>query len=679
MTTSNKPLVLGLSASHNGAACLMHGDRIVAAVQEERLAGKKRARLYGSRPSLAVRYCLDQGGVAAHELDIVVLCAQTDSRRPENEITKNPMLDIRANGIPTQVISHHAGHAVSAFATSGFDEAAALIIDGMGSPTGDLSADERNAIIGPQTPGAETTSIYHTAGTALKALEKHMVDQERWLNPPPEGASMPTFGSLGGLFSAAASQIFGDPMDAGKVMGLAPYGTPRFEPDEFFTICDGRFVFSDSVPKRLADIRPWPDDQRINQDLAASVQNALEHALLYLAARVRELSPSRNLVYAGGVALNSVANERIIREADFDNVYIMPAAEDSGPAIGAAYHGLWQLTGRYSPWRLERDGFGATYNARDISAALERTPAIVTQQTNDAVTEAASLLADGRIIAWFSGPSELGPRALGQRSILCDPRTPDAKEKLNARVKHREAFRPFAPVVPLENVNDWFELDGHDPSSPFMLRIMKFRKEKRDLVPAVVHVDGTGRVQTVTRAANGTYYDLVRAFGERTSVPILINTSLNVMGEPIVETPEDALWCLLLTQLDACVFDSVVVTKKPGYQSLGELYPCFLLQQNAVARPASGDGLLFRVSTPWGSHAIGLRERRTVAILEFLLGGAMDGNTKATEIFARIRGRLGDIPDTDLIRLFAQLRRWRLISFRESPVVGSTVGVRADG
>ncbi|MDZ7770537.1 MAG: carbamoyltransferase C-terminal domain-containing protein [Woeseiaceae bacterium] len=272
-----------------------------------------------------------------------------------------------------------------------------------------------------------------------------------------------------------------------------------------------------------------------------------------------------------------MANERIIREADFEQRrYIMPAAEDSGPAIGAAYHGLWQLTGRYSPWRLERDGFGATYNARDISAALERTPAIVTQQTQRRCHRSckpARRWQNRRVV--LSGPSELGPRALGQRSILCDPRTPDAKEKLNSRVKHREAFRPFAPVVPLENVNDWFELDGHDPSSPFMLRIMKFRKEKRDLVPAVVHVDGTGRVQTVTRAANGTYYELVRAFGERTSVPILLNTSLNVMGEPIVETPEDALWCLLLTQLDACVFDSVVVTKKPGYQSLGELYPCF--------------------------------------------------------------------------------------------------------
>ncbi|MCK5325561.1 MAG: hypothetical protein KAJ57_06120, partial [Woeseiaceae bacterium] len=275
---------------------------------------------------------------------------------------------------------------------------------------------------------------------------------------------------------------------------------------------------------------------------------------------------------------------------------------------------------------------------------------------------------DGKIIAWFNGPSELGPRALGQRSILCDPRQPDAKETLNARVKHREAFRPFAPIILLEEVENWFDLDGFNPDSPFMLRVMSFREDKRDLLPAVTHVDGTGRVQTVNKDVNGAYYDLVRAFGERTGVPILLNTSLNVMGEPIVETPEDALWCLLLTQLDACVFDGTVVTKKPGYESLADLYPYFLVEPNDIRRPPSGDGMLFAVSTPWGPYVFGLRDETTVAILDLLLGGAMDGSTKADEVFERIRIKLGSMPDTDLIRLFAQLRRWRVISFRETPV-----------
>jgi len=670
MSITSKPWVLGLSASHNGAACLLHGDQVVAAVQEERLVGKKRARLQGARPSLAVRYCLDQGGIDAADLDMVVLCAQSDVHLPENEITANRMLDVQANGIPTLTISHHAGHAISAFATSGFDEAAVLIVDGMGSPTSDLSDDEKNAIIDSGVAGGETNSIYHAAGTTLTALEKHMIDQGRWLNPPPVGASMPGFGSLGGLFSAAAEQIFGDAMDAGKVMGLAPYGSPTIDPGKFFEIRDGRFVFFDDVPKRFVSKERWPNARRQYEDLACSVQNALEHALLYLVDRTRELCPSRNLVFAGGVALNSVANERIIRETDFDHVYIMPAAEDSGPAIGAAYHGLWHLTGAYSPQATERDGFGTTYTASEITAAIDRTPSVVTEDTSDTVTAAAELLADGKIIAWFTGPSELGPRALGQRSILCDPRQADAKEKLNARVKHREAFRPFAPVILIEEVDNWFEVDGVDPSSPFMLRVMRFREDKRDLVPAVVHVDGTGRVQTVSRNVNGSYYDLVSEFGKRTGVPILLNTSLNVMGEPIVETPEDALWCLLLTQLDACIFDGAVVTKKPGYQSLADLYPYFLVEAKDIRRSPSGDGFLFAVTTPWGPHVFGLRDETTLAILDMLLAGAMDGGTKVDEVFDRIRRQLGPMTDSFLVRLFAQLRRWRMLSFRETPNEG---------
>jgi carbamoyltransferase len=666
MPATTKPWVLGLSASHNGAACLLHGDSIVSAVQEERLVGKKRARLYGSRPSLAVQYCLAEGGISASDLDMVVICAQSALALPENDLTTNPMLNVTSHGTPTLAISHHAGHAVSAFATSGFDDAAVLVVDGMGSPTSDLSEDEKTAVIDTCAAGGETNSIYHAEGTVLKALEKHMIDQGRWLDAPPPGSSMPLFGSLGGMFSAAAQQIFGDPMDAGKVMGLAPYGTPTIAPDEFFEIRDGRFVFFNEVQKRFTAPERWPDRKKAYEDLAASVQNALEHALLYLVGRVRQLSASRNLVYAGGVALNSVANERIIRETDFDHLYVIPAAEDSGPAIGAAYHGLWQLTGHYTPQAYQRDAFGSVYSNDQVATAIRGTPSIRSRQTTDSVADAADLIADGKIIAWFSGPSELGPRALGQRSILCDPRQPDAKEKLNARVKHREGFRPFAPVIPLEEAANWFDVDGVDPSSPFMLRVMDFREDKRDLVPAVVHVDGTGRVQTVTREVNGPYYELVRAFGDRTGVPVLLNTSLNVMGEPIVETPEDALWCLLLTQLDACVFDGAIVTKRPGYNSLADLCPYFLVGPGDIRRPPSGDGLLFAVTTPWGPYVFGLRDEATIAVLEMLLAGLLDGNARADVIFDQIRKHRADFTETFLTRLFAQLRRWRVISFRDA-------------
>lgn len=661
---ADAPWVLGLSASHNGAACLLHGHRILAAMQEERLAGKKRARLQGARPSLAVRYCLVQGGITAADLDLVVLCAQSDTRLAENDVSANPDLAVQTRGTPVLTLSHHAGHAVSAFATSGFGDAANLVVDGMGSPDSDLSEGERAAIVDTGVSGGETSSIYRSEGTALTAVEKHLAEGGRWLKPAPPGSSMPGFASLGGIFSAAAQQIFGDPMEAGKVMGLAPYGRPVIPAGEFFEIREGRFHFSDEVPRRYTRGERWPAHRGDYANLAASVQNALEEALLHLAGRARECCGSRNLVYSGGVALNSVANERIIRESGFERVYVMPAAEDSGPAIGAAYHGLWHLTGEYTPRALERDGFGAVYGAHEVARAIQGTPAIIQRETSDAVEEAVDLLAAGSIIGWFTGPSELGPRALGQRSILCDPRRPDAKEKLNARVKHREAFRPFAPVLPLEEVGGWFELDGADPASPFMLRVMEFREDKRDQVPAVVHVDGTGRVQSVTRDANGSYYELVRRFGESTGVPVLLNTSFNVMGEPIVETPEDALWCLLLTDLDACVFDGAVVTKRPEYRSLGQLHPYFLTRPKAVQRRGDAVAAIFEVQTPWGPHAFGLQDETVVRVLDVLLGGAMDGEATADVVFSRLRSALGPMPDTFLVRLFAQFRRWRMISFR---------------
>ncbi len=668
MASSDRPWILGLSASHNGAACLLHGEKIVAAVQEERLVGQKRARLSCARHSLAIEYCLEQGGINASQLDMVVLCPQTELTSPENDIGKSTQLGVALHNTPVISLSHHAGHAISAFCTSGFDESAALVVDGMGSPSYDLGDNEKDALLRPGVIGGETNSIYRCNTGSIEALEKHMIADGRWLTPPPVGAAMQGFGSLGGMFSAVAGQIFGNTMDAGKVMGLAPYGKANIGPAEFFEIRDGEFVFNDTVPKRFGSSERWPANQEHYQDLSASVQNALEHALLYLVGRVRDLCSSRNLVYAGGVALNSVANERIIRESDFEQVYIVPAAEDSGPAIGAAYYGLWKLTGRFHSSAMEKDGLGKTYSEKDIDEAISRTPALVSISTGDSVDEAAELLAQGKIIGWFNGPSELGPRSLGQRSILCDPRLPDAKEKLNARVKHREAFRPFAPVLPLEEVSNWFELGQSTPVSPFMLRIMRFRDDRLQQVPGVVHVDNTGRVQTVTEQANGDYYRLVKAFGKLTGVPMLINTSLNVMGEPIVETPEDALWCLLLTQLDACVFEGRVVTRKPGYNSFHELYPYFLVGPEDIRRTPDGQGLLFSASTPWGRYPFALREGPIIAIMELLLGGLANGANDTAHIFDTIRSQLGNMPDAMLVRLFAQLRRWRLISFREKPV-----------
>lgn len=551
---NREPWILGISASHNGSACLLKGDEIVVAIQEERLSRFKRHRIRGAGPSKAVAYCLDYARISPSDLSLVVLSVQGQLRDDVHDIRQDPLLNVRAHKLPTLTIPHHYGHAFSAFATSGFKDAAVLVVDGTGSPVRDLTRDELQVLDGAGDHGWETISLFHASGTRIVPLEKHVIDL--WLTMR-EG--MPFFGSLGGMFSATAQQIFGETTEAGKVMGLAPYGQPEFPASDFFDIANGRFHFKDTVPLHFRHHERWPYCRSEYEALAGSVQSALEVALLYLAQHLRELSGSENLCYAGGVALNSVANERLIRESGFKNVYIIPAAEDSGVAIGAAYYGLWQLTHENSLRPLVHDAPGRTYSSADVSNAIHDVRVV---NSTDILSDAVDLLCDQKIIGWFDRGSELGPRALGQRSILCDPRRPDAKETLNRRVKMREPFRPFAPAVLLEEASNWFDFGDTTPESPFMLRVVPVKTERKDEVPAIVHVDGTGRVQTLTQQNNGRFYDLVKKFYERTGVPMLLNTSFNRMGEPIVETPADAIACLLNTGLDCCVFEDRIVFKE---------------------------------------------------------------------------------------------------------------------
>jgi carbamoyltransferase len=556
---NDQPWILGISASHNGSACLLHGDKIVVAIQEERLTRFKRHRIYGAGPSRAVAYCLNYAGIAPSDLSLVVLCIQGRARDKIHNITLDPFLNVITHGTPTITLPHHYGHAVSVFATSGFAESAVLIVDGTGSPATDFTVEELKILNGNSQDSWETISLYHASGTNVVPLEKHAVERGAWL--VMHDGEMPSFGSLGGMFSATAQQIFDEPAEAGKVMGLAPYGEAVFPASEFFEIANRRFHFKDTVPRRFTFKEPWPNRKSEYEALAASVQSALEDALLYLVRHLRELSGSENLCYAGGVALNSVANERIIRESGFKNVYIMAAAEDSGTAIGAAYHGLWQLTQHNSRRPILHDAPGRIYTASDVSAAVNAAENVYVVNSTDVISDAVELLCDGKIIGWFDGGAELGPRALGQRSILCDPRLPDAKDTLNRRVKMREPFRPFAPAVLLEEASNWFEFDGTAHESPFMLRVVDVKVEKRSAVPAIVHVDGTGRLQTLTRENNGRFYELVQKFYEKTGVPVLLNTSFNRMGQPIIETPADAIACLLSTGLDCCVFEDRIVFK----------------------------------------------------------------------------------------------------------------------
>jgi carbamoyltransferase len=670
MANSSKPWVLGISNSHNGAVCLLKGDKIVAAIQEERLTRVKRQRTYGSIPTLSINYCLQHAGITPRDLDLIVSCVAGQAGVPSEDVKLNPLLQAVQHGVPVLQIAHHLAHAVSAFATSGFTESAILVVDGIGSPEQDLSAEERAVIKDQVTNGWETISLYVAEGATITPLEKHMVEEGRWIDW--DYLRMPRFGSLGGIFSAAAWQIFSDYQEAGKVMGLAPFGTPVFPVSDFFDIVDGRFEYHDTVPSRFAHAERWPSRKTEYENLASSCQVALEEGLLHLVGRLRVLYPGKNLSYAGGVALNSIANERIIRESDFEDIYIVPAAEDSGCAIGAAYHGLWQLTGGNTGRRLRHDAVGRSYQIDEIEQAVARTPGVVTSVSSDVLSEAVDLLTSGKIIGWFQGGSELGPRALGQRSILCDPRSPDAKDLLNSRVKHREGFRPFAPVVPLEEANQWFEMDGLDPASPFMLRICRFREDKMSQVPGVVHIDGTGRLQTVTPEDNGRFYQLARRFHEVTGVPILLNTSFNVMDEPIVETPEDALWCFLSTNLDALFLEDRMVTKKPGLRSILDFYPrvaCVritesrLVDEGRIGSASEGESYVsFVVTTPWGKT----RQVASTNVLPVL--SLMDGKTNGWGLLEKLSSLEVTPPDEGT--LLQSMERWARTSHGELLIDG---------
>jgi carbamoyltransferase len=551
-----------MSLSHNGSVCLLNGSEIVVAIQEERLSRVKRTIMYGAKSSLALNYCFEYAGISPADLSLIVASTPWRQNSPDQDVTRNSILEPIANKVPTIYIPHHFGHAVSAFATSGFDEAAILIVDGLGSPYQDLFDWEKrvckmNRVTGELKTRHETISLYHATSESIGCLEKHIGS---WSGERKAG--MPEFHSLGSMYAAVAWQIFGDVYEAGKVMGLAPYGVPDLPTSEFYALSEGEFVFHNELPKRYLHSEHWPLRRSEYKNLAASVQRALEDGISYLVDNLYKQCPVRNLCYAGGVALNSVMNERIIRESNFEKVYIMPAAEDSGVAVGAAYYGLWKLAGKNVSEKLIHDAVGKKYFYGEIIAARDKLSPIINQAVcEDLITEVVDLLCQGKIIGWFQGRSELGPRALGQRSILCDPRMPNGKQILNERVKHREEFRPFAPVILLEEADNWFDMGGSRMESPFMLRVCPFRRDKMDKVPAVVHVDGTGRVQTVTREANELLYELIRRFYEKTGVPIVLNTSFNIMGEPIVETPEDALLCFLTTGIDYCVIEDQLFTK----------------------------------------------------------------------------------------------------------------------
>lgn len=578
--------VLGLNTyDHDVSACLLRDGEIAYAIAKERVTREKHASGFYKE---VIDYCLDAEGITLDDIDLVVrncyilpvpemedrlLYQDLPGFLPEYEradAKSHPYFLSRSDKVVS--ISHHLAHAYSAFAVSPFEEGAIMIVDGVGSYRSDVN--ESFPATDAATPLArESESYYKFSGSKLECLKKVWMEPDRGFLSD-EFYNMP---GLGALYSRASTYIFGDWNKCGELMGLAPYGRPgNVKPlmqikDNTLTV--PRWTSELSKPYIADSEQKWETSPLMKhwEDLAWRVQDDTEKVLLARAEWLRETTGAKNLCIAGGVALNCVANGRVARESGFENVWIQPAAGDDGIAIGCAYYGWLEILKQPRSFVMDHSYVGRRYSDQEVSEATAKFLVSVqtTQTKSDNIArDTAKLLADQKVIGWFQDRSEFGPRALGNRSLLADPRKPEMKDILNSRVKHRQPFRPFAPIVLYERAKEIFE---GEEDSPFMLIAKNVRPEWRDKIPAIVHVDGTARVQTVREETNPTLYRLLKEFDALTGVPVLINTSFNVKGEPIIETPRDAVICFLTTGIDHLVMHDTLVSKNAMHKIVGPL------------------------------------------------------------------------------------------------------------
>ncbi|MGE5307975.1 MAG: carbamoyltransferase [Deltaproteobacteria bacterium] len=566
--------VLGINASHNGSSCLMRGARIVTAVQEERLTRRKRDRVICSERILSAEYCLRYAGLRPRDLDRVVVSCQPGDNGSRRDIFSNPSLGTRDMRGRYTHIPHHLAHAYGAYACSGFRDAVVIVSDGVGSPFKDIFRGEKSVTRHRPSGDNEYFSVYRCSPKGVHLLEKHFC--RTWCGWDRSGIF--GFQSLGGMFSFASYLIFGELMEAGKVMGLAGYGDALSRSDAFVHYGPRRFVYSRPRFRSLrAGSAGWPVRKDAAVRLASSVQKTFESVIIDVVRHVYQMGGSNNLVMCGGTALNCVANELICARSPFKRHFFMPASDDSGVALGAAYWGICNRrrgSMRISPGiAIRDDSCGRRYSRKECERAVIRFPFIL--KDDPSVGRAARCLYKGQVIGWFEGGSELGPRALGHRSILCDPRSRTIKRRLDTQIKFREPFRPYGASVLEEEAAEWFESPAC-AESPFMLRAVPVRKGKSALIPAVVHVDGTCRIQTVSEKNNPCFYRLIKGFHALTGVPMVLNTSFNVAGDPLVETPEDAFDTFMFTRMDALFLQDVLITKRPAPVSLFTFRPVIL-------------------------------------------------------------------------------------------------------
>ena len=575
--------ILGINAYHgNASAALVCDGQLVAAVEEERF---NRVKYAAGFPSAAIRYCLKEAGLSLSDIDHVAVPRNPFARlgtkiayavRMPSFARERAKVLVKFTGIPealTQAfdtapaqlkarfhrVEHHVAHLASAFYCSPFENAALLSADGLG----DFASSMWGAGFGPHMNIHGSIAFPHSLGLYYTAVTQY----------------------LGFL-------KFGDEY---KVMGLAAYGQPEFL-DSFRRIVKSngtRFalgleyfthhrtgpemswaeadktpslgkMFSNALPRDLGPARlPEEPLEARHRNLAASLQARLEEVYLGMLCRLAGETRMKAVCLAGGVAFNCVANGKILSATPFEKVYVHPAAGDAGLAVGAALYVWHRVLGQPRSFVMDHAYWGPAYSKEEVRAAVNRANLqqggfhIAELAEEELARKAASLVAEGSILGWFQGRAEWGPRALGNRSIVADPRRPEMKEILNRRIKHREIFRPFAPSILAEATGEWFE-ESH--LSPFMTMAYPVKPEKREKIPAPTHVDGTGRLQTVSHDANPRYWRLIKAFEQQTGVPVVLNTSFND-NEPIVCKPEEALDCFLRTQMDALVLGDLLITR----------------------------------------------------------------------------------------------------------------------
>ncbi len=570
--------ILGLNAYHgDSSACLVKDGELISAIEEERI---RRVKHWAGLPTEAVRFCLATEGIELKDVAHIAVSRDPRAhifqkllfiakRRPDISSLKDRARNLkkigglaeelgREFGMPAVAeklrnVEHHRAHIASAFFVSPYDEAAVLSIDGMG----DFSSAMWGRGRGNHFEVLGEVNYPHSVGFLYTAITQY-------LGFPKYGDEYKVMGLSG----------FGEPRykeEIAKLVSLRSDGGFRLDLDYFrhhrqgvkMTWEGGEPMIDNLYSAKLEELlgparRPEEPVEKKHEDIAASLQAAYEEVFFHVLDHLHKNTGLTNLAYAGGVAQNSLANGKIRANSAFKEVYIPPAGHDAGTAIGAAYYAWNELLHNPRAFVMENPFWGAEHKDEALEAALAAKELKFERLPDDKLfPEVAKLIADGKIVGWFQGRTEWGPRALGNRSIVANPAFPEIKEIINVKIKKRERFRPFAPSILEDRVGEYFE---ETYPVPFMEKVYTIKKEVREKIPAVVHVDGTGRLQTVSARVNPRYYRLIEEVGKLTGVPIVLNTSFNE-NEPIVNRPEEAVDCYLRTKMDVLVLGNYVVRR----------------------------------------------------------------------------------------------------------------------